>query len=233
MRVYVTGDTHGHYDIKKLTSKKFPEGQDLTKEDYVIVLGDFGLVFNNHRTREEQYWLEWLNDKPWTTLFFRGNHDNEPKLQAELKNIPMFGGTVGQIDNFSIYRLFDGYCYTIDDKKFLIIGGAFSIDKDRRIAGRDWWSTEELSFMETKTLYKTIEAHSWKFDFVLTHDAPSWVRDVLHNRHLEQSYTVRLLDDIFGKNKFDFKHHYFGHHHIDRTVYDKHTCCYQIIKQVL
>jgi len=40
MAVYVTGDTHGHWDIKKLNSKNFPEGNSLTKNDYVIILGD-------------------------------------------------------------------------------------------------------------------------------------------------------------------------------------------------
>ena len=73
-RVFITGDLHGNIDIKKLNSKNFPEGNSLTKEDYVIICGDFGLVWNN--SAEELYWRKWLDEKPWTTLFVDGNHEN-------------------------------------------------------------------------------------------------------------------------------------------------------------
>lgn len=42
--IYVTGDTHGVIDIGKLGFKNFPEGKNLTKNDYVIICGDFGFV---------------------------------------------------------------------------------------------------------------------------------------------------------------------------------------------
>lgn len=42
--VYITGDTHGcSKDISKLNNKCFVEGKTLSKEDYIIILGDFGL----------------------------------------------------------------------------------------------------------------------------------------------------------------------------------------------
>jgi spore coat polysaccharide biosynthesis predicted glycosyltransferase SpsG len=37
LMIYITGDTHGSIDIKKLTADFFPEGKALTKNDYVIV----------------------------------------------------------------------------------------------------------------------------------------------------------------------------------------------------
>ena len=58
--IYVTGDTHGSYDLHKLNAKNFPEQRALTKSDYVIVLGDFGLVWNN--SDEEMYWRKWLDE---------------------------------------------------------------------------------------------------------------------------------------------------------------------------
>lgn len=44
-RIFITGDTHGSYDIQKLARKNFPEGKTLTKDDYVIICGDFGCVW--------------------------------------------------------------------------------------------------------------------------------------------------------------------------------------------
>jgi len=229
-RVFVAGDLHGHYDIKKLNSSNFPEGKSLTKDDYLIQLGDFGLVFNNHRTNQEQYWLDWLQDKPWTTLFIDGNHENHPKLSL-LDRVDMFGDKVGVI-NDSVFYLRRGIVYTIANRTFFTLGGAFSIDKMYRVEGIDWWPTEEPNYHESKRAYSNLDKVNWKVNYVLTHDAPSWVRDVLHSHHIENSYTVRLLDDIFGKQKFEFKHHYFGHHHMDRTVHGNHTCCYNIIHEL-
>lgn len=34
-------------------------------------------------SNEEKYWLDWLGDRPWTTLFVDGNHECFPHL-AEL-----------------------------------------------------------------------------------------------------------------------------------------------------
>ena len=44
--IYITGDTHIPIDIKKLNTKNFSEQKTLTKEDYVIICGDFGGVWN-------------------------------------------------------------------------------------------------------------------------------------------------------------------------------------------
>lgn len=40
--VFVTGDTHGDWK-SRLNKYVFPEGVELTKDDYVIICGDFGI----------------------------------------------------------------------------------------------------------------------------------------------------------------------------------------------
>ena len=74
--IFVTGDTHGDW-MTRLNSHSFPEGVELTKDDYVIICGDFGLW---HDTKEERHNLEWLDNKPFTTLFVCGNHENYDRL---------------------------------------------------------------------------------------------------------------------------------------------------------
>ena len=71
-RIFVTGDMHGSDSIKKFNQENFPIGESLTKEDIVIVLGDFGLVWDD--SKEENHWLDWLDSKEWTTMFIDGNH---------------------------------------------------------------------------------------------------------------------------------------------------------------
>ena len=46
MSIYVTGDIHLNHDSAKLNSTFFPEGKILTKNDYVIICGDFGFIWN-------------------------------------------------------------------------------------------------------------------------------------------------------------------------------------------
>ena len=35
--IYITGDTHIPVDIQKLSTKRFPEQKEMTKNDYVII----------------------------------------------------------------------------------------------------------------------------------------------------------------------------------------------------
>ncbi|MBR1854730.1 MAG: hypothetical protein IJ794_16560 [Lachnospiraceae bacterium] len=46
-RIFVTGDTHGDMDIRKLNQRNFPAQRELTKEDYLIIAGDFGNVWRS------------------------------------------------------------------------------------------------------------------------------------------------------------------------------------------
>ena len=54
--IYVTGDIHLNIDSAKLTTRKFPEGKELTKNDYVIICGDCGFTWDY--SNETKYWLK-------------------------------------------------------------------------------------------------------------------------------------------------------------------------------
>lgn len=38
--IFITGDTHGNFS--RFSTKEFPEQKEMTKEDFVIICGDFG-----------------------------------------------------------------------------------------------------------------------------------------------------------------------------------------------
>lgn len=50
--IFVTGDVHCPIDIHKLTTKAWPAQRQLTKQDYLIVCGDFGIVWDNSNTEK-------------------------------------------------------------------------------------------------------------------------------------------------------------------------------------
>ena len=59
MALYVKGDIHGN--PSSFSSSAFPEGKTLTREDYVLISGDVGTVWNyKGETANESYWLDWL-----------------------------------------------------------------------------------------------------------------------------------------------------------------------------
>lgn len=75
--IYITGDCHS--DFRKFSADIFPEQKEMTKRDYMIICGDFGGIWyqeGSRHMREEKYWLDWLEEKPFTTLFVDGNHEN-------------------------------------------------------------------------------------------------------------------------------------------------------------
>ena len=72
--IFITGDVHGEYDLRKFGKEEFTIQSELTKKDYMIICGDFGFLWDESKT--EKYWLRWLERKPWTTLWIDGNHEN-------------------------------------------------------------------------------------------------------------------------------------------------------------
>lgn len=80
--IYVTGDIHGEIDISKLNTQNFSQAK---AGDYLIVCGDFGLIWDMKPSRAEEYWMKWLSEKPWITLFVDGNHENFDRLKVSVK----------------------------------------------------------------------------------------------------------------------------------------------------
>ena len=78
MAFFITGDTHG--DFRRFLPERFYEQETLTKEDFVTVCGDLGGVwYGDHRDDEG---LDFLERRPFTTLFVAGNHENYDALRT-------------------------------------------------------------------------------------------------------------------------------------------------------
>lgn len=222
-RTFVTGDLHGEHDIHKLTRKRFKEGTNLTKDDVLIVVGDFGLVWSNPPTKQERYWIDWLNSRPWTTVFIDGNHENFNMLFDD-ERYPvtgMFGGPVKKIADSVIY-LMRGEVYLINGRSYFTMGGGLSIDTEHRREGISWWRQEEPSFAEwKKALNKAAKVQ--QVDYLLTHDAPDFIYDELHAEKL-LAYKVKnsVSDGLTAlTSALSYKQAFSGHMHVD-LEYPKH-----------
>ncbi len=213
--IYIVGDTHGEIDASKLnnsTVKNYCEG---VFPDYVIVSGDFGFIwYNNPDNPTEQYWLKWLEKKPWITLFVDGNHENHHRLQ-KLQEVKMFNSVVGQVSD-KIFHLKRGQVYTIEGKTFFTMGGAESIDKERRVIDISWWKEEIPNYAEFYEGVKNLNSHCNEVDYVITHTAPKKVFDAMFPYRLDRfdDPVNHMLESY--REKIIAKAWFFGHMHEDK-----------------
>jgi len=223
--IFITADTHIPIDITKLNNYNFPEQKDLTKDDYIIICGDFGGVWNN--SEEELYWRKWLSKRNFTTLFIDGNHDNF-NLLKQYKVEKWNGGKVHFI-NDSIIHLMRGQIFTIKELTFFTMGGATSIDKYRRIEGKSWWIEEIPTNKEFNEGIKNLEKYNWKVDYVLTHATPTSIFNALACNQINDPLVgyFNMLDE-----KLTFTEWFCGHMHDDIDI-GKYTLLYnRVIKLI-
>lgn len=227
MSVWVSGDTHGELQIGRLSTKAFPQGKKLTKDDYVIICGDFGILWKNEPDKTEKYWLKFLKSKPWTTLFVDGNHENFSRLN-KLPTIEKFGGKVDVI-NDKVFHLRRGEIYTINDKTFFCFGGAISRDKHYRVVNVSWWEQEVPSKDEMEYATRNLEKVNYKVDYIITHTAPECVIYSVHLQHDYADTTTSFLQFISDHTQFE--RWYCGHLHLDQDV-GKYTVLWDRILKV-
>lgn len=215
MAVFITGDTHGRIGLSKLFGMNF-DACGLTKDDFLIILGDFGLVWGSSGALHDIYeeTLDWLDSKPWTTLFIDGNHDNHDLL-ASYPVSTWHGGKVHFIRD-SVIHLMRGEMFDIDGKLFFAMGGARSIDRARRVEGDSWWEAEVPDGDERQHAIDTLESYGWSCDYVLTHDCPVNVMFDIGYRTSKTFEADRYEQWLqYIADNLDFEHWFFGHYHDD------------------
>lgn len=224
--IYLTGDTHGTIEIGKLSRANLAvERVEPGEGDFVIILGDFGLVFApDGQSAEERWWLKWLDEKPWTTLFVDGNHENFARLNA-LPEEEWRGGRVHRVSE-SVLHLMRGQIFEIDGRSFFTMGGAASHDRQFRKEGRSWWPEELPSEEELARADAALDGCGRRVDYVLTHCAPTLVQGRINPTFLPDRLTEYLQH---VRDTTAFHSWYFGHYHIDREYDDGFCALYDCV----
>lgn len=248
--IYVTGDCHG--DFRRFSTDIFPEQKEMSKDDYVIICGDFGLW---HDTKEERYWLDWLNNKSFTTLFVDGNHENFDRLYSdEFETVDFHGGQVHKIRD-TVLHLKRGHVFNLCGKKFWAFGGASSHDiadgildrsnflsdrqflrtvkdwqrrgKQFRINHVSWWAEELPSQEEMDFGLKTLQENDNKVDFIITHCCPQYVASAFSNGIYKPDALTKYFNLVAATVEFD--RWIFGHIHGNKNIMTKFIMLYEQI----
>lgn len=250
--IYITGDCHGNFE--RFNTSIFPEQKAMTKNDYVIICGDFGGVWNkDSESKIETMILDWLDCKPFTTLFVDGNHENFDRLYAypvETWN----GGKIHRIRP-SVIHLMRGQVFTIEGKKIFAFGGAKSHDisggilefdapdfdskriileqgyKPYRINHLSWWKEELPSEEEMDEGRRNLEDNENAVDFIVTHCCATSTEVLLGGGLYEHDYLNHYFEEI--RQSVKFKKWFFGHYHENRNINAEEILIYEQIVRIV
>lgn len=256
--IYITGDTH--CDFTRFSESNFPEQKDMTKNDVVIICGDFGGIWEQHENRKEKARFQSLTDLPFTLVFCDGNHENFERLNR-YPETEWMGGKVHVIRE-GLYHLERGECYTIEGKKFFVFGGAPSHDISDgildpadftddiygtdfqeayeklvnaramfRVKGHSWWPEEIPSDAEYAHGLETLEKIGHTVDFIITHEGPAEDIAQFFGGNFDINPVMQYLQKI--KETTRYKHWFFGHHHDNINISDTDHMVFETITQIV
>ena len=244
-RFFITGDKHRDFEY----IKDFCQKLNTRKKDVLIVLGDAGFnYFGDMRDDKLKSEVSELN----ITLFcIHGNKENRPQ------NIPTYG-----IKNFcgakvyyeprypNILFAIDGEVYNFEGKKYMVVGGAHSVDKMRCLENNTPFWEDEMPNEKIKARVELeLECENNNVYGMLTHTCPisylpteMFISTHQSNtankspRKLKSAKPFKLdidrstelwLDDL--EKKINYEVWYCGHYHVDKQI-DKINMMYHEIR---
>ena len=222
--IYVTGDTHGNF--RRFQPEYFPEQAGVTKNDVVIIAGDFGGVWFGDSRDDET--LDWLERLPFTLAFVCGNHENYDALER-YPVAEWHGGKVHRVRPH-VLHLMRGQVFELESYRFFTMGGAKSHDTNHRINHISWWRQELPSDEEYSEALQNLERYNWQVDYIITHCAPTSIA-LMGSRHNEADRLTDFLQEVRERAKY----HYwlFGHYHDNKAIDEKHILLWEQIVRII
>lgn len=239
---FITGDTHGaHETCVRLRIFKQKNPDLIPEETGIIFLGDVGINWcgeslgGSYDAGDKKA----VNKFGYQLYLLRGNHEFRPSTLSciEIGNDENVKGMVYREPAYpNIHYFLDGGGqYWINDIKVFALPGAYSVDKNFRLAtGKRWFRDEQMTLEERHDIYDSIKlymelAHYDEDIIILSHTCPlnfePYIKylfmDGLDQESIDKSMEQFL--DVIHETVPDYKHWYFGHFHDDKDFDDVHA----------
>ena len=198
----------------------------------MIILGDAGInYYGGWRDRDLKRRLAGL---PLTLFSVHGNHEQRPGRIPSYHTVLWNGGKVYVEDEFpNLLFAADGSFFSFDGIQTFVMGGAYSVDKDIRLARNwGWWPDEQPDAEARQRAEQQLEANGWRTDIVLTHTTPLRYEPVevfmscVDQSRVDKS-TEEWLDTI--EQRLAYRRWYCGHYHTEKTI-DRVTFMFESIR---
>lgn len=213
--VYFTGDIHGvPWKIIKFASK-----MGLSNNDTIVILGDVGAnYFLDERDDAMKKNLDMIGVD---ILCIHGNHEIRPSNIESYHLETWNNGKVWVEEKYPHLKFAkDGEVYSIEDRRYFAIGGAYSVDKNYRLSrGYGWWEDEQPS--DEIKAYVEKQLSEKEFDVILSHTCPfSYEPTEMFIPGIDQSGVDRSTEEWLDKieKSYYYKDWLCGHWHTDKRV---------------
>lgn len=220
---FLIGDIHGEAaPIERFYQEEKEKLQLDACKNHIILLGDVGCNYSITGERDARFKRD-LSKMPFTYICLRGNH--EARVTTVMQQFPekwttisKYGGTVYAEQEFPNIEYLEDVpaFYDFAGYKTFAVPGAYSVDKDYRLAmGWKWFPDEQLSEQEMEA-GRILICEEKETDLVISHTCPiAYEPTDLFIRGLKQSGVDKTMERYLGEVEvtLSYKRWVFGHFH--------------------
>ena len=234
IKFFITGDKHRRFE----KVKKFCREMNTRRKDVLIILGDAGFnYYDDKRDDELKKEISGLN----ITLFcLHGNKENRPQNVGTYGIRSFCGGKVYYEPKYpNIYFAIDGEIYTFEGKKYMVVGGAHSVDKMRCLEeGTPFWCDEMPNDTIKESVENNLQNEGNKIFGMMTHTCPidylptEMFMSTRQNASIKRSPRKAKSKKLFNpdidhsteiwlgslEQKINYKVWFCGHYHVDKQI---------------
>ena len=243
-KYFITGDKHRNFEYVK----DFCYEMNTRRKDVLIILGDAG--FNYYEDARDDKLKKEISDLNITLFCLHGNKEKRPQNVGTYGIRSFCGAKVYYEPKYpNILFAIDGEVYTFEGKKYMVVGGAHSIDKMRCLEeGTPFWEDEMPNDEVKIKVEERLELEDNRIYGMLTHTCPikylpaemfvSTRQNAAIKRKPRKAKSKKLFkpdvdrttEEWLGKleKQLDYKVWYCGHYHVDKQIDKVNMMFYEI-----
>lgn len=233
-KFFITGDKHRHFD----RVKEFCREMNTRRKDVLIILGDSG--FNYYDDKRDDELKKEISSLSITLFCLHGNKENRPQNVGTYGIRSFCGGKVYYEPKYpNIYFAIDGEIYTFEGKKYMVVGGAHSVDKMRCLEeGTPFWydempddsvkATVEQHLLNEENKIYGMMTHTCPIDYLPTEMFMSTRQNAGIKRKPRKEKSKKLFKPDIDRSteiwlgelekKLDYEVWFCGHYHVDKQI---------------
>ncbi len=243
-KFFITGDKHRNFEYVK----KFCLEMNTRRKDVLIILGDTGLNYYED-ARDDKLKRE-ISELNITLLCLHGNKENRPQNIGTYGIRSFCGGKVYYEPKYpNIFFAIDGEIYTFEGKRYMVVGGAHSVDKIRCLEeDKPFWEDEMPDDRIKLKVEKRLAAEKNSIYGMMTHTCPikylptEMFMSTRQNAKIKRKPKLarskkffkpdidRSTEEWLGKleRKLNYEVWYCGHYHVDKQIDKVNMMCHKI-----
>ena len=243
-KFFITGDKHRNFD----SVKRFCLDMSTRRKDVLIILGDAG--FNYYDDSRDDKLKKKMSDLSITLFCIHGNKENRPQNVGTYGLQDFCGGKVYYEPKYpNIFFAIDGEVYTFEEKKYMVVGGAHSVDKMRCLdADIPYWEDEMPNDEIKSKVEKRLAEENNRIYGMMTHTCPikylptemfvstRQSADAKRKKGRGKSKKLFKLDIDRSTEKWlgkieestEYDVWYCGHYHVDKQIDKIRMMCNEI-----